>query len=102
MRPDRPIVIGHRIVAGFAAGKGAHSPSRKRISRKKCFGGAGRVLGARDFREQAMTGIGRSHPAGPLLAVQRQGVRTLLITPEGLLEPQLQGLGFVRQLPSQL
>src|SRR4030095_1384024 len=95
VRPDRTIVIRHRIVAGLTAGYCANSPSGK-----GCFIGQGgrnalRVFLRRNTREKTMTSIRRSHPAGPLTAVQSEGVCGKLFTPEDFLEPAARALGLV-------
>ena len=98
MRPYRSIVIRHRIVARLAAGDRANSPSGK-----GCFVGQGgrnapRVFFRRNTREKTMTSIRCSHPAGPFAAVQREGVRGKLFTPEHFLEPAAQAFGLMFQL----
>ena len=49
-------------------------------------------------REQALARVRRAHPAGPLVAVQRQGVGGQLLAPERLLEALPQRLRLPRQL----
>ena len=54
--------------------------------------------GLGDAGEEALPGVGGPHPAGPLVAVQGQGVGGQLLAPECLLEPLAQRLGLLRQL----
>ena len=98
MRPDRTIVIRHRIVARLTAGYRANSPSGKGCFIGQCGRNAPRVFLRRNTREKTMTSVRRSHPAGPLAAVQRQGVCGNVFTPEDFLEPAAQALGLVLQL----
>ena len=65
-----------------------------RSVRATCAG----VLGARDAGEEALPGVGRPYAAGPLVAVQSQGVGGQLLAPERLLEPLPQRLSLLRQL----
>src|SRR4030095_9686152 len=92
MRPDRTIVIRHRIVARFTTGYCAHSPSRKGVFIGQGRRNAPRVCLRRNTREKTMTSVRRSHPAGPLAAVQSECVCGKLFTPEDFLEPAAEAL----------
>ena len=98
MRPDRTIVIRHRVVTRLAAGDSTNSPSRK-----GCFIGeraryALSVVLCRNTREKTVTGVRRAHPARPFAAVQRKRICGKLFTPEDLLEPVAQALGLLFQV----
>src|SRR5258707_13190970 len=91
-------MIRHRIVASLTAGYCANSPSGK-----GCFVGQGgrnaaRVFLRRNTCEKTMTSVRRSRPAGSLAAVQREGIRGKLFTPEDFLEPTAQAFGLIFQL----
>src|SRR5437016_13942461 len=86
------------IVARFSGGYCAISPSEK-----GCFVGHGgrnapRVFLRRNTCEKTMTSIRRSHPAGPLAAVQSEGVCGNVFAPEDFLEPAAQAFGLILQL----
>src|SRR5213075_2171280 len=98
VRPDRTIVIRHRIVARLAASYCPNSPSGKGcFIRQGCRNTPRMFLGS-DACKQTMTSIRRSHPARTLAAVQSDGICGNIFTPEDFLEPAAQALGLVLQL----
>src|SRR5215831_13312927 len=74
VRPDRAIVIRHWVVARFTAGYCANSPSRKGCFVGQCGRNSPRVFLGCNTSEKTMTSVRRSHAAGPLAAVQSDGV----------------------------
>src|SRR6478609_845905 len=86
MRPDRSIVIGHRVVTGFAARYGADAPSRKEFVAHQVGRDPPRPIGPDDASEEKLTGIRGSHLARPLGAVERERVSAELLAPERFLE----------------
>src|SRR5881227_507033 len=91
-------MIRHRIVARLIARYRANSPSGKGCFISQCSRNPTRVFLRRNTREKTMTSVRRSHPAGPLAAVQCQGVCGNVFTPEDFLEPATQALSLVLQL----
>ena len=92
VRPDRPVMIGHRIVAGLAERNGANAPTGEEMRPHQIGRDAPRAVVAYHAAEQQMAGIRGAHRAGLLLAVKRQRVGAELLAPECLLET-------LRQLP---
>ena len=92
VRPDRSIVIRHRIVPCFLGSHGPNSPSRERrfVSKGCCY--STRPLLFRDSGEKAMTSVRRSDATRLFPAVQGQGIGGDLVTPEGLIETSIQRL----------
>ena len=90
VRPDRTVVITHGIVAAFGGGDGSHAPAGEQCRGQERRGHARGTLGGGDAREQAMSGVGRPHAAGPLIPIEGQGIAGQFLAPEGLLEPLLQ------------
>ncbi len=92
MRPDRAVVIRHRVVPGFRRADGADAPAaeyRRREERERNALGA---LGRGNTGEQDLSGVRRDHPAGPLCAVQRERVCGKILAPELRFEFLAQGL----------
>src|ERR1700761_6412658 len=86
MRPDRAVMIGHRIVAGLVQRDGADAPAREEMRPQQIDRDlAGTVL-ADHAAEQEMPGVRRAPRARLLFAVQRQGVGAELLAPESVLK----------------
>ena len=87
VRPDRSVVIRHRIVADFALRNGANSPiaealrARQRICDTDGIGGIGYA------GEERMPGVGGPYPAWFLGSIQGQGIGADLLTPEAFVKP---------------
>ena len=104
VRPDRSIVIGHRVVTGFAARHRADAPSRKKFLTHQIGRDQARAVGSNHAGEEKLAGIRRSHLARPLGAVERHSVGAEFLAPERLLEAlgKQQGCGFeLRRLLDQ-
>ena len=86
VRPDRAVVIGHRIVAHLAARDGADAPAREEVRSHQIGGDETRAILADHAAEQHLPGIRGAHLASPLLAVERKRVGSELLAPERLLE----------------
>ena len=101
VRPDRSVVIGHRVVTGFAARNGADAPSRKEFLAHQIGRDPPGTIGSDDAGEEKLAGIGRSHLARPLGAVERQRVGAEFLAPERRLEAlgKLQRRGFELRRP---
>ena len=87
VRPDRAVVIGHRVVARLAHGDGADAPAGEDIGAAAARGDAPRAVRPRDAGEQAhgpALEVRTRH--GRLVAVERQRVGADLLAPERLLE----------------
>ena len=74
VRPDRAVVIRHRVVAHFAGVDGPDAPAGKHALSQQRLGDLPRAVRLRETREQAMPGVRRADRAGTLLAIQRQRV----------------------------
>src|SRR6266567_3495271 len=86
VRPDRSIVIGHRIVARLAASHRTDAPTgERRFFCKRCRNAA-RVLLCRNTGEKTMPRVRCSHPARLLASIQCNGVSTKIVAPKRLLE----------------
>ena len=92
VRPDGAIVVRHGIVARFAVRDRANSPTGERRIADQRVGGAPRPLVADDPGHEAVSRIGGAYSAGPLVAVQRQGIGGEVVAPEGALETLLQDM----------
>ncbi len=91
VRPDRSVVVGHRVVARLAGGEGPDAPPGEHRVAHELLGHPPRAGWRHDPRPQAVAGVGGPHPADALRAVERDAVCAQLVDPEGLLElgPQL-------------
>src|SRR5262245_3606567 len=94
MRPDRAVVIGHRIVARFGIGDGANAPSGEELRPQQAVGYLDRPIGLGNAGEQDLTGIRAADAAGLLLAVERERVGLELLAPEACVESLRQLMGF--------
>src|SRR5918992_2453769 len=90
VRPDRTVVVRHRVVAGLPEGKRAHTPPRIPLRAEECRGHARATLTAGDAAHQHLAGVRGSHRARLLLAVEGDRIRAELFQPERLLEPVAQ------------
>src|SRR5262249_50280512 len=75
VRPDRASMVAHWVVAAFRGGNRAHAPAREQRRRQECPCYLPGVLGTRDAGKEALPGVRGLDPAGPLVAVQSQGIR---------------------------
>ncbi len=86
VRPDRSVVVRHRVVARLAQGDGADPPAGEERLVGQRGGHLAGSLRADQPHRQAVPGIRGAHPALLLCAVQRQGVRGEVFAPERALE----------------
>src|SRR5262249_28417565 len=89
VRPDRAVVIRHRIVARLARGYGSHPPAGKRLGAKQHLRHARSPFTIDNAGEKALACVRRSDPARLLVAVQGQGVGANVVAPERRLEALL-------------
>src|SRR6478672_8204071 len=94
VRPDRSVVIRHRIVARFGIGNGADAPAGKEIRPQQSVADLERPLRPGDAGEQHLSGIGAAHATGLLLAVERERVGAEVRTPERGVESLGQEIGL--------
>ena len=82
VRPNRPVVIGHRVVAALLARHGTNAPSGKEgRPHQVAHHGCG-ALRCGDAAEQHVTGIRSPNAARLLLAVEGERVGSDVIAPE--------------------
>src|SRR5579872_75063 len=100
VRPDRAIVIGHRVEARFAFGQRPDAPTRAKLSRQKLLRYLCRTLRARQAEKKQMAGIRRPHTAWMLIIpVHGDGVEVEIGDPEASLD--LHGQPFSACPPSR-
>src|SRR5438874_643395 len=68
VRPDRSVVIRHRVVPRFGCRYRSDAPAGKDVPIAKPFGHTPGALGGGDARKEAVAGIGRPHAAWALVA----------------------------------
>src|ERR1051326_3502735 len=86
MRPDRAIVIRHRVVSLFTRVQGADAPAGKSIAPHQ---GSGKFAAARSrcyTAEQRVSGVRTADAARFLVTIQRQGIGRDILAPECLFE----------------
>src|SRR6185295_3421294 len=86
VRPDRAVVIRHRIVARLAARDRTDAPAREEARAEQSVRDALRAIGPRDAGEQHLARVGCAHAARLLRAVERESVTFKLRAPERGLE----------------
>src|SRR5947207_14956855 len=102
MRPDRAVVIGHRIVAGLAQRHRADAPAGEEM-RSHQIGGdlAGAVL-THHAAEQQLPGVGAADLAGLLGPIEREPIGAELLAPECFLKSFREPYYFSTHLLCQL
>ena len=75
VRPDRAVVIRHRVVARLALADRPDAPAREHPVAHHRVGDATGALGRRDAAHQTLPRVRRHDAARPLVAVERQRVR---------------------------
>ena len=95
MRPNRPVVIGHRVVTGLSGCKRPYSPAAVKILSLEAPRQAFRPRPIGDTGPEAMPRVGGEHPARALLTIERKRVGFKVVTPEHLLESPLDGFCLV-------
>ena len=86
VRPDRAVVIGHRIVARLAARHGADTPAREKMRPHQVGGDEAGAVFAHHAAEQELPGVRRAHPARLFGAVERERIGAEIVTPERFLK----------------
>ena len=74
VRPDRSIVITHRIVARFRRRDRAHAPAAERGRSHEATHDRACPFGQRDTGQKGMTRVRGADPTGALVAVERQHI----------------------------
>lgn len=97
MRPNRSIVVGHRVVADLPGGERPNPPAAMKILPLEAPRQALRPRPIGDTGPEAMPRVGGEHPARALLAVERKRIAFKLVTPKHLLESLLDGFCLVSQ-----
>src|SRR5262249_60325866 len=82
VRPDRPIVVAHRIGPRRALGERPQPPPGPDVVLEQPVEGALRPRTLRDPAEQALAGVGRDHPARAMVAVESQREHAHVVEPE--------------------
>ena len=86
VRPDRAVVIGHRIVAHFTARHGPDPPAGEEARAQQPVRDQFRAVRPRDAGEQHLAGIRGADAARLLRAVERERIGLQFLTPECRLE----------------
>src|SRR5262245_26372892 len=94
VRPDRSIVIGHRIVARLAMRDGTDAPTRIVGKAQKLGGDFSRAFRPGDARKEGVAGVAGTYLARGLATVERQRVTADLFAPKALLEAPTQSLSL--------
>ena len=87
MRPNRAVMIRHRVIAGGRNRGRPHSPTGEAARAEKCLGDTARASGIGDPGQQRVPGIRGDDPTGLLGPVERQRVGRQVFAPERRLEP---------------
>ena len=86
VRPDRAVVVRHRVIARLALRDRADAPAAERLAAHQRVGGTARPLRIRNAREERMAGVRGANAAGPLGAIERERIGADIRAPERLLE----------------
>src|SRR5690606_6564773 len=92
MRPNRPVVVGHRVVTRLAFGERSYAPTAAGASRNQMGGNRFRPLWCGHTAEQQMARVGCIDLAWGAPAVERDGVIAHLANPEAILDRLAQTL----------
>src|SRR6202048_3714933 len=94
VRPNRAVVIGHRIIARLARGNGADAPAGEEFC--SCHGLAhlAGAFGRRNAGKQHLAGIGAAHPALLFVAVERERIHSDVRAPEARVEASREIVGL--------
>ena len=98
MRPDRAVVIAHRIEARLTLRQSPHAPAGAELGRQQPARHLVRPRRQRQAGEQEMPGVGTDGAARLAVSVERDGVEALVLHPEALLHQSLHGLGALPPL----
>ncbi len=82
VRPDRAVVIGHRIEARLAHGQGADAPAAVEGGREQLFGDPLGPFRRRQAAEQQVPRVGRAHSAQLAGAVDGDAIAAEVFHPE--------------------
>src|SRR5271157_2491552 len=94
MRPNRSIVVRHRIVTSFAGRDCAHTPSRIKVFRFQFRNNRAAMIPWTEPGEQDLARVGAPDLAALLLSIQCNRIRRNPIGPERLVKPVLQNSRF--------
>ena len=86
VRPDRAVVVGHRIVARFGRSDRPDAPASEEVRAQQLLSDRRRSFLRDDAGEQQLTGIGRAHSARTLPAIERERIGPDVFAPERLFE----------------
>src|SRR5207237_592051 len=91
VRPDRAVVVAHRVVARLPAGECPDPPAREEIRAQQTRAEETRAPGVRDAAEEEMARVRRDHLARPLVVVERQRIGPLALDPEVVVDALAKG-----------
>ena len=86
VRPDRAVMIAHRIEAGLSLGQGPQAPARTELGRQHPPRHLSRPFVRRQAGEQQVPGVGGDGAALLPVAVQGDGVEALVLHPVAVLD----------------
>src|SRR5690625_2219028 len=90
MRPDRAIMIGHRVEARLGRCKRANTPARKRAWAHQGADQPFGALGPGNTGPEGMTRIRGTHATRALLAIERKRIAAEVLAPEGKIKAHRQ------------
>ena len=100
MRPDRAVVVGHRVVARLGRGDRPDSPAGEEGGPQELLRDRRGAVFRHNAGKQQLAGVGGPHPARPLSPVERQRVGADVLAPERLFEANPQVLRLALQARS--
>ena len=86
VRPNRPVVIAHRIEAGLSDLQRADAPAGAELGGQQAFGDASRTFQRRQAGEQQVSGVGGDGATLLPVAIEGHGVEALVLHPELFLD----------------
>ena len=97
VRPDRSVVIRHRVVAGLTFGNGPYAPARMKVRRHQLFRHAAGPRFRRSICKQNMAGIRRTDTAQLAGAVDGDAIDSEFLAPEVALDGTRQPLRLLEK-----
>ena len=97
VRPDRTVVVAHRVVGGRGPAHRPDAPAREHVRRQQPLRERQRLVLVHDPGVQAVAGVGHQRSELLLVGVERGREVPLVLHPERLVEAHLQAFRLVLQ-----